>query len=292
LGGASALVPPATTAPATRTAPIAATTRSQASASVLDGSGAVAGAKTKLDAGDVLAARHLLTAALQSSQLADADATGIKQQVSQINETVLFSSRRFADDEFGGTYTVKPGDRLTSIAAQYQVTWDLLASLNGISDPKRMKAGQTLKVIRGPFHALVHKRRFTLELYLGAPPGETGSVFVTSFPVGLGKDDSTPTGTWMVQPSGKLRKPKFWGAPGLPPREGDDPENPLGPFWIGLSGTDGHAVGKIGYGIHGTSEPDSIGKQSSLGCIRMHNEDVARVFQLLVESKSIVVVED
>lgn len=46
-------------------------------------------------------------------------------------------------------------------------------------------------------------------------------------------------------------------------------ENPGGPFgvlWMGLS--------KPHYGIHGTNNPSSIGKDVSHGCIRMYNHDV------------------
>ncbi|RME39135.1 MAG: L,D-transpeptidase, partial [Planctomycetota bacterium] len=45
-------------------------------------------------------------------------------------------------------------------------------------------------------------------------------------------------------------------------------------------------------GIHGTIEPDSIGRSVSLGCIRMHNEDVEEVYKYLVERHSTVVVTD
>ena len=44
------------------------------------------------------------------------------------------------------------------------------------------------------------------------------------------------------------------------------PNNPVGSVWIDLSGD--------GYGIHGTPEPDRIGKTQSHGCIRMTNWDV------------------
>lgn len=49
------------------------------------------------------------------------------------------------------------------------------------------------------------------------------------------------------------------------------PENPLGPRWIGLD--------TQGYGIHGTNEPDSIGRAASHGCIRMRNADVTDLFE-------------
>src|ERR1700685_876688 len=124
-----------------------------------------------------------------------------------------------------------------------------------------------------------------MDIYLGAHPGSTSAMYVTSYKVGLGKDDSTPTGTWMVEPHHKIKHPTYYSPRGEGVIAADDPKNPLGPYWLGLTGTDGHAVGKQSYGIHGTIEPDSIGHMASMGCIRMHNEDVAMVFEMLTEGK-------
>ena len=73
---------------------------------------------------------------------------------------------------------------------------------------------------------------------------------------------------------------------------GGDPKNPLGHFWLGLEGLEGQALGAQSYGIHGTIDPDSIGKQSSMGCIRLHNEDALMVYDLMVEGKSMVMVRE
>ncbi|WP_112181251.1 L,D-transpeptidase [Paraliobacillus zengyii] len=56
---------------------------------------------------------------------------------------------------------------------------------------------------------------------------------------------------------------------------GGDPKNPLGSRWIGFNAkeTDGRM-----YGIHGTNQPDSIGKRISAGCIRMINEHVEKLY--------------
>jgi lipoprotein-anchoring transpeptidase ErfK/SrfK len=40
-------------------------------------------------------------------------------------------------------------------------------------------------------------------------------------------------------------------------------------------------LSKIGYGIHGTNVPGSIGKAASHGCIRMRNHDVEELFELV-----------
>jgi lipoprotein-anchoring transpeptidase ErfK/SrfK len=248
-------------------------------------------AQAKIDANDYLAARDALNAALASGKLSATDAKAAKQLLNKVNDVVVFSPRKFARDAAGGVYTVKPNDRLERIARQYEVTWELLSRINNNLQPSKMQAGKDLKVVNGPFHGVVDKSDYTLEIWLGNP-GESGAMYVTCFPVGLGMDDSTPTGTWVVEPQKKIKNPTYFSPRGEGVIAADDPDNPLGEYWIGLSGIDGHAVGKQSYGIHGTIRPDSIGKQESMGCIRLINDDVAKVFEMLVEGKSTVVVQD
>ena len=248
-------------------------------------------AKAKLDAGETLNARKLLNDALLSGKLSEAQIDQAKEQLGQINDVVVLSSRKFVNDSFAESYVVKSGDRLAKIASKHDITVELLLRMNGMTDARKLRSEQALKIVNGPFNAVVNKSRYTIDLYIG-PPGEPGSMFVKQYKVALGRDDSTPPGTWMVEAGKKQKNPKFWGSgPEHPPMEADDPKNPLGEFWIGLVGTEGAALDKHGYGIHGTIDPDSIGKQASLGCIRLKNEDVAVVYEMLVEGKSFVVVK-
>jgi hypothetical protein len=251
--------------------------------------GALADGKAKIASGDLLAGRKLLNDALIGGQLSESDAAEAKKLIADANKTIVFSSRSFNDDPWGGSHTVAPGELLQKIAFKNAVTSDLLLRINGIPDARRLKAGATIKVVQGPFHAVVTKHAFNMDLYLGAP-GEKGAQYVLSYPVGLGRDDSTPTGSWIVEQ--RVPNPKYYSPRGEGVIEAGDPKNPLGKYWIALTGTDGNAVGKQSYGIHGTIDPDSIGKQASLGCIRMRNEDVALVYELLVAGKSTVVVKD
>jgi lipoprotein-anchoring transpeptidase ErfK/SrfK len=251
----------------------------------------VADAQAKIDAGGLLEARDQLNSSLQSGQLDESQAASVKALMSQINQTVVFGRQRFADDPYGGVYVVQSGDNLARIALEHDCTWELIGRINGI-DPKHLRAGATIKVIQGPFFAVVDKRKFTMDIYLGGLPGEKSSMYVTTFKVGLGRDDSTPTGNWMVEPHRKLKHPTYYSPRGEGVIAADDPKNPLGGYWIGLSGTEGDAVGKLSYGIHGTNDPSSIGKQSSLGCIRMGADDIAVVFDLMVEGKSMVQVRE
>ncbi len=49
--------------------------------------------------------------------------------------------------------------------------------------------------------------------------------------------------------------------------------NPLGPRWLGLN--------LKGYGIHGTNNPRSIGRNASHGCIRLRNRDIEALFEMV-----------
>jgi lipoprotein-anchoring transpeptidase ErfK/SrfK len=251
----------------------------------------LATAKSKFQAGELLQAREMLNAALLANSLSPADLSSAKQLMAEINQTVVFSPKRFADDPFGGTYSVQAGDLLQKIATKYDVPWEALLRVNGMSDPRRLRAGQTIKVIHGPFNAVVNKKSFTMDIYLGTP-GEKGSMYVTTYPVGLGKDDSTPTGTWLVEAGRKLKNPTYYSPRGEGVIDANDPKNPLGDRWLGLTGIDGHAIGKESYGIHGTIDETSIGRQDSMGCIRLKNADVELVFDLLIDGKSHVIIRE
>lgn len=280
---------PASPGTATDNAPSAAPSRPAMSAEGV--SAALHDGKTQLDAGNLLEARTLLNSALQSGKLSDADDAQAKAMLAQISKVVFFSPRVFPKDTYAGTFKVPPGGVLAKIGATYNVTWELLSRINNIS-PRSLRAGQTIKVINGPFHAVVNKKEFTLDVYLKALPGQPGSLYVTTLGVGLGKDDSTPTGLWQVQQGGKLKNPKFWGVADLKPVEAGDPNNPLGHYWIALTGLHGNALGQQSYGIHGTNEPNTIGTQASHGCIRLRDADIELVYALLVDGKSTVLVKD
>jgi hypothetical protein len=274
------------TGPAGGAAPLPAPTTGP----IVTGNGALADGKARIAAGQLLEARAVLNAALLSGALSDADAAAARSMISDINQTVVFSARAFPNDPYGGTYLVKQGDSLAKIAAACNTTWELLARINGI-EPRKLRYGATIKVLRGPFFAVVSKQAFTMDIYLGALPPDKGSMYVMSMRVGLGRDNSTPTGLWAIGHNAKLRHPTYYPPEGGQPIEADDPTNPLGGYWVGLTGVDGQAVGRTSYGIHGTIDPDSIGHQASMGCIRLKADDIPLVFDLMVEGKSMVLVK-
>lgn len=238
--------------------------------------------KQALEHGDLITARTHLSEALRLG-VKDSQLPLIRAELTRIGAETILSARVLADDPLVARYIIKPGDTLGKVAKTHKVSPELIAHINGIVDMNRIRAGQTIKVVNGPFHAVVYKRDRVLEVYMG-------STLVKHFSVGLGADDGTPTGEWRV--GTKLVNPTYY-----PPRGGkiisaDDPKNPLGERWIGMVGASGEAVGQERYGIHGTIEPDSIGRNVSLGCIRMYNEDVAMLYTYLVEKHSKITVRN
>lgn len=236
--------------------------------------------KAALARGEMVPARQYFSEALQLGP-SDPERTLLRAELTRIGNETIFSGRIYEDDPLVERYIIQPGDTLGKIAKANHVTPELLANINGIRNVNLIRAGQSIKVIKGPFRAVVESGTYTLGVYLE-------NTFVKQFKVGLGADQSTPRGEWRV--GTKLVNPTYY-----PPRSGqviaaDDPANPLGERWIALQGVSGEAVGQLRYGIHGTVDPDSIGKSVSLGCIRMYNEDVEALYTYLVEKESTVIV--
>jgi lipoprotein-anchoring transpeptidase ErfK/SrfK len=104
-----------------------------------------------------------------------------------------------------------------------------------------------------------------------------GDKIVAAYPVTVGSGQiPTPIGEWKVR--GVAKFPTFRYDEKMLKRgeRGKNfyilkpgPNNPVGVIWIALN--------KRGIGIHGTDEPDTIGKVASHGCIRLANWDIVRL---------------
>ncbi len=239
-------------------------------------------ARNALAGGDFVLSRAQYTEAMQIELPAEEELE-VRAQLRKLGRRTIFSDTVADNDPFTSHHVIQPGETLHKIAKAHSVTAAFLARINNIADMNRIQAGRRIKVVDGPFHAAITRSTYTLDVYLGR-------TFIDHFKVGLGAEGGTPTGNWRVKD--KLKNPTYY-----PPRGGgiihaDDAQNPLGERWIGLEGIDGDAVGQMRYGIHGTIDVQSIGKNVSMGCIRMFNEDVELLFDLLVEKKSTVIVRE
>lgn len=136
----------------------------------------------------------------------------------------------------------------------------LVVLLSGLSTTKaeaasKSTANQDLIIINKYYNKLAYYQDGSLEMVKSVATGKSW--------------ENTPVGFFKVVNKIKNR-PYYKGK--IP---GGDPRNPLGNRWIGLN-----ANGTYGdtYAIHGNNNPSSIGKYVSLGCVRMHNADVTKLF--------------
>ncbi|MCO4532330.1 LysM domain protein [Streptococcus infantarius subsp. infantarius] len=72
--------------------------------------------------------------------------SGINSWINKTDIEIISVSSAPAQTPAVGTYTVQSGDTLSSIAAKFGTSYQTLASLNGISNPNLIFAGQTLRV--------------------------------------------------------------------------------------------------------------------------------------------------
>lgn len=106
------------------------------------------------------------------------------------------------------------------------------------------------------------------------------NILVKKFKCATGKA-STPTPQRKTTIVNKIKNRPYYKL-GIP---GGDPRNPLGKRWMGLNM---YGYGTT-YGIHGTNNESSIGKNVSGGCIRMYNKDVEWLFNRIRVGATVII---
>lgn len=255
-----------------------------------------------LQQGKLIDARTMLSEALLSAELDQASEKLVLAELEKLAQRTIFSGQLVEDDPYTFYHVVESGDVLARLERRLElrIPWQLILKMNGLSRAEDIRAGQRIKLVRGPFHAVVSKSRFMLDIYIQRD--NMPRTWVARVPCGLGKDGSTPVGMWKVgkdfidgnvTPGGKLIRPT-WNPPPSSELRGPIKYGQNGyalgdkGLWIGLVGIDTETVNKTDYGIHSTSDQDSIGKEESLGCIRLADKDIELVFSLLYEVWSTV----
>ena len=177
-------------------------------------------------------------------------------------------------------YDVKAGDTLGTIVARFGVARATLIEMNQLTSPFTLATGQSL-VVDNTHIAVAHPQvNITINIaqrLLVLAEGERAR----AFPITVGRRSwPTPVGAFTIVsketdpvwdvPVSIQREMAQQGKPVITRMEAS-PVNPLGRHWIGLS--------LPGLGIHGTNAPSSIYAFASHGCIRLHPDDVADLFQ-------------
>ena len=212
------------------------------------------------------------------------------------------------------------------MAERYHTDLEYLLELNGSKKVYNLKAGSELKVPNvTPFliekiagiqhknneataqrHVVVDTKRNQLRIFEATPvalvieeepadgsdtpakPAANRSLIAT-FPITPGQQRFIHYGMWEVRncvefPSWRYDKSLLeTGKRSTDPSKVYDlpsgPNSPVGIMWCGLS--------KSGIGLHGTADPETIGRAQSAGCIRLSNWDVIRLPTLISPGTSV-----
>ena len=247
----------------------------------------------------------------------DADAQAVAKALAGADDAAVLQTHVISADEADGPFTAEIPDDLMAqaelpalhyrdvveaLGEQFHVAPELLRRLNPDAS---FEAGETIRVPNVRPHPPVGEKGGTD----GEPARPAADVEVTvskgtssltvrrngevvlHAPATTGSThDPLPLGEWTVttvspHPSFHYNPDLFWDSEPsdaraiVPP----GPNGPVGVVWIDLS--------KEHYGIHGTSEPASIGHTSSHGCVRLTNWDAARLAALVTEGTPVHFVE-
>jgi LysM repeat protein len=223
-------------------------------------------AQAQLNDGQLAEAHLNLSLWYDDPRTTEAERRQLNDLLDQLAGTVIYSTQHLLEQP----YVVRPGERLQTIADDCRVPWQLLAKINGIDDPNRIQPGDQLKVLKGPFSAVVCIDKQELTLLLNGR-------YAGRFPIGIGRDAPLPEGHYTVK--NKDTKPRYYG-PGGQVMEADDPANPLGGRFIGLGGQ---------LGIHGTNDPRAIGRNDLHGCVSLSPKDIEDVYDILSENSKVTI---
>jgi TolA-binding protein len=164
-------------------------------------------------------------------------------------------------------YRVKRGDTISSIAKRFDTTIDSIMKASKLSNTA-IKIGMNLTV---------PKARFSIDIDLEDKLAYLicDGYIIKYYSVATGAPDNpTPTGDFLI--ISKNQNPTWYSPDGpIPP---NDPRNQLGTRWMGIENKE---TQKRGFGIHGTNDSEIIGQAVSDGCIRLRNEDIEELFDLM-----------
>lgn len=222
-------------------------------------------------------ARDLYKRALVQAGGDDALRSEVEAALGRVHIALLISPRRMREKE---DYVVQRGDSLGAIANRYGTTVSLIQKSNMLANPNLIKVGDRLRVFTGSFELIADKTKRDMVVLMN---GE----FFKRYRVGTGLYGRTPVGTFVIRD--KIVEPSWWPPDGREVPFGD-PDNILGTRWLSLRAT-GETPDVRGYGIHGTWDPDSVGKALSAGCLRMVNEEVEELFIYIPAGTPVRIVE-
>jgi len=234
-------------------------------------------ARAREQAGDSWGALQLYQEAVSSAKWGSEAWLEAAEPLGRLNVSMVLSP---VDTPKSRWYTVERGDTLIKIGVKLNVPVGMLTRANNLTEDAQLRPGQRLRYTPKDFSIVIE--RSTCRLYLIDAQG-----LFKFYRVGLGMPGhETTLGRYTI---GNKQKDPVWHKPGVGPIPAGDPANELGTRWMPLVPVEPGLPTDLG--IHGTIAPDSVGKYSSHGCARMLKEDVEELYDLVVRSTPVDIVE-
>lgn len=225
-------------------------------------------AKTLEVKGRNLEAKALYDEILKDPQIPAEAKKKIQVDYHQLNLQILVA--RIHSQE-GMKHKVVKGDTLYDIAIKYRTTVDMIKKNNKLKKDT-IYPGMMLKISSSVLSLRVDKSDNIMILQLNSQE-------IKRYSVATGRGNNTPVGEFKI--INKLENPTWFHAGAIVPP--DSPENILGTRWLGFD--------HPGYGIHGTTLPETIGHQASSGCVRMFNHDVEELYAVIPTGTKVIIVD-
>lgn len=225
----------------------------------------------------LIEARDLFEEAVRSAEWDSEAWNEALDELGKANVDLIFSSEPTPDSK---VYTVEPGDTFTSIGIKLNTTLGLLTRANNLDTDATLRVGQNLKWTPKDFRIVIE--RSTRRLFLMDSEG-----IFKRYATGLGMPThQTTLGNYKI--GNKIKDPT-WHKPGAEAIPPGDPRNELGTRWMPFVPVQEGLPSDLG--IHGAIDPSTVGKYSSHGCARLRMEEVEELYDLVVRSTPVQVIE-
>jgi LysM repeat protein len=230
---------------------------------------ALAQIEKHLVTGQLADALKQLTVWYGNQELTPAQQRLVQDLLGNLAGTVIYSREHHLTQP----HKVQTGERLEDIAKKYNVTAELLAKINGIGETAPIVPGEELKVVKGPFSAVIDVNKRQCILLLDGC--YAGSFSLSDVGVVVAKNSQPLQELTVTQ---KTVGPIYNGPAGEVPA--GDPTNPLGQHLLGLGNE---------FAIHGAPKAPSQHSTMPEGGIRLTDQDLVEVFDILTVGSRVTV---
>lgn len=222
-----------------------------------------------LDRGQLAQALLLLSDWYGDPSLTAAESQEVETLLGQLAGSVIYEGP--PAHRLEKPYLVQAGDTLDGVAAKYNVPPQLLAKINGVAEAAALQPGQELKVVRGPFSAVIElgKRRMTLML---------DRRYAGQFDIEIDPDTSIEEGQWKVDQ--KLLTPASPGLYTQTQSTGEDRSLLL----ANPASTSGQAAI-----LRGPGATDALSAEPRGRVIRLKTGDVNDIYDILSEGSRVTI---